>query len=1459
MRGYLHRGLLIVLLSVSLFTVLHGTETETVIVQARQFTTHNGLSNNEVTEIAQDKRGYIWIGTQNGLNRFNGYDFDIFRMGMPDRRALPGNNITAMYIDKQDSLWIGSDGLSLYIPETGKFRNWHHTPGDSMNLTDSYVNSITNDEHGRIWLASYFGIRILEKSTGRFTSLIREEEIRVNPATIEALLRAGAPVRVISRGAGLLENAFTDEQALRNALFQDNNYQSDEEYFNLIISESLRSWNENSLKSNHVVKLAQGAGNIIWIVYGHESISSIDTRTMEIVHYDNIVNPTGMAVDQINHILVDGENLWIATSGEGLKVLNTGTELIRDIELDGEPYIQHLRKEGRRLYIADNMGVVIMDLHTEEFRRMGFLIPNQGTISNFIAKYTFRDIQNNLWIGTHYTGVLLSVSQRNFRMVKNSIIPPVGNPENAVSAISIGENDDIWTGYVKGHIEVYDRSLEKKIIVDRPGYQPAQSTDVFGIFTGMENQVWIGSFTGGAEVYDANGIRQKVFRHDPDVSGGLPGNDIRAITGDRSGNIYLALHGNGLAIYDTLGRFEILRSDPSDDNSLISDWTQTLLYDNAGQIWIGTVDGLSRYSIDRKSLKNFRFEGFPRSLINIRCITRDSRGLLWLGTEFGVLIFNPVSEDYFRLADHEGLSSNIIAAIIEDDSGNIWISTRIGLNRLEIPGNTNDLVGFMKSSGSGEIRELVTHYGLADGLLTEVFSYRASAKSEDGHIFFGSTAGIVWFHPDSLEINKFVPPVIISRLNLFNREILIGDETGILESDISHTGKIVLKYSQRVIGFEFHALNYIFPEKNRYAYKMEGFDNNWIYVTGQRAATYTNLNPGTYTFRVRAANNSGIWNNDGTRIEIVIRPPLWRTNTAYLIYALMIVSMIYLLRQIMTIRTHARMEVRKAKEIDEIKTSFFTDVSHEFRTPLTLMEGPVEKLIREKGSFDWNKDYYQVNLVYRNVQRLKLLITELMEFRKLTEGRRDLKIQKGDLSALVYDIKNAFDYLADEKKIDFIIELSHESIITFFDPGIIEKILFNLLSNAFKFTPEGGSVKIRMQFKKQSDEIISEFYAKDYIRFEVSDTGPGIPGEIKDKIFERFYQLESKPGKTEGSGIGLALVKELVALHKGDVVLNPPKSEINRKGTSFVIKIPFGEDYYHGKITGQLFEGADKNALLKKTVALTTIKKFTGPGEAAGNGRDKTILIVEDEDEIRQYLNNELQEQYRILSPPTTKEALDTAFNEIPDLILSDIIMPGIDGIEFCRRIKSDLRTEHIPVILVSARSEEKDRLEGLETGADDFIIKPFIMEELKLRIKNCINARVKLRQKFLKDFTSPPRLAGDYSAEDRFISKALKIVNDNISSPDLDVDFFASEIGMSRAQLYRKFNALTNQTVKEFVRTVRLKKAAEMLESGKFNVSEVAYAVGFGDLPYFTRSFKAQFGINPSRYQHRDSVNRNS
>jgi signal transduction histidine kinase/ligand-binding sensor domain-containing protein/DNA-binding response OmpR family regulator len=1436
---------IVILLTVALFLnaapVISLNNTKFVLVH--QLTTNDGLSNNEIINIVQDNTGYIWIGTQNGLNRFNGYEFDVYNTG--SENSLPANQVRSLYADSENNIWIGSEGLTLYKPEKGYFTNWYFRPGDPVSVDDNYINSITGDHLSRVWIATHSGIRIVNHENELLSSLNYNETLKVNTATIEKFLKSGVPGHVISRAAALLEMSFPDEYNMMEALITDECDEISINFYHELIGEAIREWDNTSLRSDQVVNLTKDSIGLIWITYGHDGISCIDPATMDIKHYPDVVDVSGVAVNLINSITVSKNKVYIATSTQGLKLLDIETGITEQVELDGEPYLQHLRMEDGNLWISDNRGLLVYNIETGIFQRKGLFIPNQGAMNEFIGKFTFRDNQDNLWIGTSYTGLFMALHQDNFKTFRINTLPPTGNPINAVSSIAIDSKGNYWVGHVKGNVEVYGSDKKLLRVLDRPGFQKSMTTDVFSIKPDHENNIWIGSFAGGAEKYSENGNPSTCLRHDVSNNRSMPGNDVRDIAVDQDGNVYFAIHGKGVVMYaQKTGQLSMIECHQENERSI---WTLSLLVDD-NYLWVGSVGGLTRYCTDTGETRNYLFEEYPVSLITIRSILKDSGGLLWLGTDHGVLVLDPDAGEYFRLTTAHGLSDSKTASIIEDNSGNIWISTKKGLTRIEMSYKIGKLLSFLKSSDQEDIKPLVSVFTIADGLISDVFNVNASAKSDGGHIYFGSISGIIYFHPDSLEANIHVPPVIISSLSLFNKEVKPNDRTGILKNDIIKTGKIVLKYSQRVISMEFTALNFTYPEKNMYAYKMEGFDDDWIYTGHRRTATYTNLNPGTYLFRVKAANNNGVWNEEGTTLEILVKHPFYRTRVAYLFYLVLITGLVYLLRLVMHIKTHARMEVRKAKEIDEIKTSFFTNISHEFRTPLTLIEGPVEKLVKEKEKFDWNKDYYQVNLIYRNVQRLKLLISELMEFRKVAEGRQQLKVMEGDLGNLVNEIGDAFHCLADDKNISFSIDVPKEPVMTWFDPKIIEKSLFNLLYNAFKFTPPGGNVKLQLKIKKHSDEVISEYYAGEYIRLEVTDTGPGIPDEVREKIFEKFYQADNQARKEEGSGIGLALVKELVTLHKGDVSFYPAAKDKSTSGAAFVIKIPYGKEYYQGNLVDQIFDGPDKLSLIKKTTAMVSLKK---PSDNNGipDSSKYTLLIVEDDEDISCYLKDELHTIYNIVTATSAEAGFSIAGEEIPDLILSDIMLPGMNGLEFCKLIKADLKTEHIPVILLTARAEDGDKLRGLETGADDFVIKPFVLEELKLRIRNCIQTRIILRKRFINDFISTPLKNKEYNSSDRFISKALQIVNDNISNPELDVNFLTSEIGMSRAQLYRKFNAMTNQSVKQFVRTVRLKKAAEMLNSGNCNVSEAAYAVGFNDLSYFTRSFKSQYGITPSEY----------
>jgi signal transduction histidine kinase/DNA-binding response OmpR family regulator len=726
--------------------------------------------------------------------------------------------------------------------------------------------------------------------------------------------------------------------------------------------------------------------------------------------------------------------------------------------------------------------------------------------------------------------------------------------------------------------------------------------------------------------------------------------------------------------------------------------------------------------------------------------------------------------------------------------------------------------------------------------------------------------------------NPHVPPVVLTDFKIFNKSVL-REKDSPLNSPISETNEIILNYDQSIFSFEFAALDYSAPEKNQFAYQMEGVDPDWVYTNARhRFATYTQLSPGQYIFKVKASNNDGIWNEDGTSVEIIILPPWWRTTWAYLIYAFLILTVLYSLRHYDIKRQHLKNELalehehaRKLQEIDRMKSRFFANISHEFRTPLTLILGPIEKWLPKLRNPQLKTE---LTMMQRNANRLYRLITQLLDLSRLESDSMTLHAREENIIQLIRTFVQSFESLAKIKKISLEFSAQQEAINLYVDKDKIEKVMYNILSNAFKYTPKGGKIGIHLlktqlplSLPPSRDRLFSKGKRErsrlsrgDFggcIEITVTNTGSYIPPEEIDHIFNRFYQVDDSYIRDhEGSGIGLALTKELVELHYGMISVESDKDQ----GTSFYVWLPLGMDHLKDE------EIIEKDAIQKKHIAAESIELtnqvvettgHTSPGSTAKSRlriSRPIVLIVEDNTDMRRYLKDSLENKYRILEAAEGESGHKIATDKIPDLIISDVMMPKMDGFEFCRNVKTDERISHIPVILLTARAAKDDKIEGLETGADDYISKPFNADVLKARVKNLIEQRRKLRDRFTHEVLIHPQNIAVSSMDEKFIKRSINIIENEMSNHDFTVEKFCREFGMSRSQMHRKIHALTNQSVSQFIRVIRLQRAIQLLEKKAGTVAEISYIVGFNSPIYFNKCFKHHFHMSPMEYISRQS-----
>jgi len=862
----------------------------------------------------------------------------------------------------------------------------------------------------------------------------------------------------------------------------------------------------------------------------------------------------------------------------------------------------------------------------------------------------------------------------------------------------------------------------------------------------------------------------------------------------------------------------------------------SLCEDRSGMLWIGTSNsGVYSLHIDKHhNPEIFHYYNDLQNLSSLSCndisdIIQPSiidTTALWIATKAGLNRFDLETKSFTHFFKNDGMSSNLVLKILEDNQGNLWCSTTNGLSVYRM--NTGD----------------IQTYGKGDGMpFTSFGGFRQNAaKDLDGHLYFAGGNGVLSFFPQDIRQNPNIPPIRITNFSVFPKHVK-------LDTTIQYKRSIILDYNHNMFSFEFAALNFTNPEKNQYAYKIDGFLNDWIHIGNKRMASFTNLNPGEYIFHVKGSNNHGVWNEKGTSVKVIILPPWWRSHLAYIVYIILIGLFIYLVwhYQLKRIQIKHELEMEhlhaeKLEEVDHLKSHFFANISHEFRTPLTLILGPVRQMFA--GDFKGNfKEQYKG--IIRNAERLLSLINQLLDLSKLESGKLKLQAQATDIVSLTNGLVQAFESLAVRKEITlkFISELKSQEV--FIDIDKYEKITNNLLSNAFKFTPQGGEVEVCIEHPSVSPLGKGGLRG---VQISISNTGSSIPENQIEHIFDRFYQgnnsykkdlaplddqkkvfpssRESKyPTGEQGTGIGLALTKELVELHYGEISVGsgiigengkakqPPESPFDKgdSRTTFTILLPLGKEHLKkeeifgtGEVDSPLKKGARG---LSKTPDETTEavgKKQKSEKRSPASGLPfPIILIVEDNPDLRQYIRSNIEDAYQILEAENGVDGWKQATNEIPDLIISDVMMPEMDGIELCRKLKTDQRTSHIPVILLTARAAKEDKIEGLETGADDFIPKPFDAEELGIRIKNLIHQRKKLREQFSKESNLVFDKIIHTSADEKFIKRIMDIISRHISDSNFNLEFLSNEAGMSQMHLHRKIKGLFGQSPAEFVKTI--------------------------------------------------------
>lgn len=1312
----------------------------------KNYNINNGLPSNSTTAIIKDKKGFLWVGTENGLCRFDGYTFKIFINIPGDSTSLTNNYINAITEDKTGRIWVGTlDGLNLLDPLTEKIKRFTHQVHVAGSLSNNKIWSLLADKDNNIWVGTDDGFDRFVETTKSF------EVFQPNASDVNAI-----------KGKSV------------NAIIEDN-------------------------------------ANNIWLGNWGGGLNKFDKNTKKFVNFPQVHNPNDKNPNDVWSLCFDDGNIWVGTYWKGLFKFDVKTSKFTSYP---STYPQN-----RGVFRILNLGQHLMVIGGNEnffwFNSSNNTWQQIGTFGCFQQSGLFHDKNGIIWIGSLEGLTKLDRQQYKFAFY------PFADSKRIVKTILVKDNV-VWVGTNNGLTVLPLNKGNSTTFLHSADKHSIGSNVINKLYLDSKSKLWaLTEF--GFDDYDA---QTNEFNHHAHHSslGSLFNEDVfRDVLEVNPGEYWLATDA-GLKIYhSSTNTFTHYFNQEGKQYTLSSNHLYCLLKDARNDIWIGTEGGgLNRF--DQASHRFYNYMANDKrtgSISNndIHHIFIDSHQNIWICTQDGLNKYIKSTDSFKVYSKNNGFASNVFKQMVEDSMGNLWIVTETGVSCF------NPLTMRVKNFDEG------------DG----VFANSVIYKINDHQILLGGNKGLVSFNPLAINYNKTAPPVYFSDFQIFNKSIIPGNNSP-LKEPIQTAKKIILKYSQSVFSIEFVALNYTHTEKNDYAYKLEGFDTRWNYVSGQRKATYTNLNPGEYTFRVRASNNDGVWNEEGKSLIIVITPPWYLTWWAYLIYISLFGAAVYgyvFYNERQAKLTYAvklaHIETEKEKELHEKKLSFFTNISHEFRTPLTMIINPLKEIQYTGGN---DVDQQNLNTINRNAKRLLSLVDQLLLFRKADAEADELKLARINIIDLSREVFLCFSHQAKIKQLQFKYCCTDEDIELIADSEKIEIVLFNLVSNAVKFTEAGGEVEMMI-----TNNIGN-------VCIQVRDTGCGIPQAAGDKLYNKYYQEYQHNTLSKGGlGIGLFLVKSYAEQHGGKISY---ESEAG-KGTVFSLELLKGSAHF--KSTVNIEDAPQRSVFFNELIAEEAEQEspaksgLVKPPAAEITSDFKSMLIIEDNKEIGEYIKQVFITDYIVYEADNGESGLKMATELMPDIIISDVMMPGMSGIELCSRIKEDPNLSHIPVILLTAITAPEIKLKGIEGGADDYISKPFEKEMLVARVKGILKSRNNLQRYFFNEITLKSnnlKISQEYK---EFLDRCLVIVEGHLSDQDFSIKTLASEIGMSHSNVYRKIKSISGQSANAFIRFIRLRKAAELFLTSDSTVSEAAYKVGFNDLKHFREQFSKVFGLNPSDY----------
>ncbi len=1305
----------------------------------------HGLSNNAVTCIYQDHNGFMWFGTYDGLNRYDGYAFKIFRNIIGNKNSLSDNHIYTINGDLYNNIWVGgAKGISIYNTAHSNFYSPRFTTAaNQIKELTSEIHVIRSAWNNMMFAGSQQdGLLLFENNSHTGTQIpLKELQAKATSYHVSAIESDSLnnAMWVFVQQLGLCRfDVKTKTLKLLNSTFKQGNC--------LQLDKSGRLW----------LGTANG-------LFQYDDLNNT---------YSNNFLPVK---NNVASIAQDKQNkCWIATDGSGLWQLPQGMQQAipyvsaKNIPLinSNAVYAVYEDAEERKWIGTLRGGINIIEPRTSFFKRITYDVPgNSSVINNFILSFHEQD-NKNIWIGTDGAG-LRKWDRENSSFIQYTNSPPDKNSisSNFITSITKDAENDIWISTWFGGI---NRLQKNGAAFDHFSclnpFTNAEENNVWLIYKDRQQKLWA-STTNDGTLYTFNYVTQT---------------------------------------------FELF------DTSIIN--IQSLAEDSNGAFWGGNYTSLIKIDRNNKQHK-FVYIGYP-----VRCIHEDRNKNFWIGTEGGgLLLFDRATGSYKRFTTSEGLPNNSILRLLEDHKGNLWLSTYNGLCKF----NT--------------VSKSAKNFSQSDGLQSNQFSFNASLELESGEFLFGGIKGFNIFYPDSIYDRTEIPKMFLTGLKVNNTPVE-EDSAYIIKRSFDKISELTIPYDRGVLSLEFLALEFTGADKIQYAYMLEGWDKDWNYVNNIRTANYSRLQEGHYTFKIKVTNADGVWSKEETLIKITVLPPWYRTWWAYLLYMISFASLIYLYILYNKRQERLRYEIKLAhleneeeKKLTERKISFFTHISHEFRTPLTLIINPLKQLVTGKKS---EADHKDISMVYRNARRLLSLVDQLLLFRKVESIDKQMRIEQFDMVEVCNEVFLSFAQHALSKQINFTFNRNDHEIMLYADKEKIEIILFNLVSNAFKYTAASGTITLEIAEQEKDIQVI------------VKDSGTGIPDGVGDKLFESFYQAADHDKVTHtGFGIGLYVSQNLAKAHQG----NLSYSSVVGTGTSFFLRLLKGKEHFaaysihennsggetilHELVEDPAEDGIETQA---KQNSADIIDKLTS--------RLPTMVIVDDNAEIRAYLRRIFTGAFKMYDADDGSGGYQLVMKEQPDIVISDIMMKNVSGIELCRKIKDTPAVAHIPVILLTASSSDEIKLKGIEGGAEDYITKPFDMEIIQAKVRNILKSRNRLQQYFFNAVTLKPdaNMAGEHK---EFVERCIAIVEKHLDNPDFTIQTFSREIGMSHPSLYKKVKAISGLTINVFIRYLRLRKAAELLINTDKTIVEVTYITGFNDIKYFREQFFKLFNMNPSEY----------